>query len=350
MFSITYKDIVPILQDYDIDAKINTISELQRYHYERANPNSREVRLIVKIDLEDTAPIVIRFKNENDVTIELIESQCQFADVLKKNGISTPMQYMANERYASWYTIGGYDVIVTVEQFVENEIKVVDEIVAQKTGELLAKTHNIAEQNNLHVNNKVLFNPFEHNDLFDFDAFMSLENTLVGEDKTLFDMIVDKYNVYMELIFPLRKYPRYAVQGDISNCNLYLTTDGDVGIFDYNRSGDNFLFCDAVMQAIFEARLMDYPENKEGDMETKILDSFWKGYSSLRSFSKEEWKGYPYLCAIIDAFWSSDIRWDKNSLLNVHKSGDSAGVRQWLETIWKRLAAYPSKENHFHCL
>ena len=242
MFSITHEDVASILRDYGITTEINNISELQRYHYERDDPNSKEVRLIVKVVLENDSPLVIRFKNEEDVTLELIERQSQFADTLKQNGILTPTQYLANGRFANWYTIGNYEVIVTLEQFVENEIKVVDEAIAKKTGELLAKTHTIAEQYNLHVENDVLFNPFAHNDLFAFDAFISLEPTLQGDDKVFFDKIVDTYNSYMEVLAPLRNRPQYAVQGDISDCNLYLTKWGEVGIFDFNRSGDNVLF------------------------------------------------------------------------------------------------------------
>lgn len=338
MFKITHKDVASILKDYNIVAQISNISELQRYHYERNDPNSKEVRLIVKVDLEDASSFVIRFKNEEDVTIELIESQSQFADMLKKNGIITPTQYQANGKYANWYTIGGYDVIVTLEQFVENEIKVVDETIAKKTGELLAKTHTIAEQFDLHIENDVLFNPFAHNDLFAYDAFLSLEHLLEGEDKVLFDKIVDTYNTYMEVLAPLRKQPQYAVQGDISDCNLYLAHGGEVGIFDFNRSGDNILFCDVVMQAIFEARLMDYPENRADNFEAKILASFLDGYCSVRSFSKEEQQWYPYLYAIIDAFWSSDVCWNEDSLLNAHKAGNAESVRRWLSTIWERLA------------
>lgn len=343
MFNIACKDIEKILRDYQIFTKMNGFSELQRYHYESDDPNSKEVRLIVKVDLEDETSLVVRFKNEKDVTIELIESQSQFADMLKKNGIITPEQYQANEKYANWYEIGGYDVIVTVEEFVENEITVVDEVVAQKVGELLAKTHTIAEQNNLHVKNEVLFNPFEHNDLFAVDAFMSLQSVLQGEEKALFEMIVDKYNAYMEVLAPLKKRPKYVTQGDMSENNLYISRGSEIGMFDFNRAGDNILFCDAVMQAIFVARLMDYPENVDENFEDKILKAFLEGYCSLRSFSKEEWQSYSYLYAIIDAFWSIDICWSEAGLLKAHESGDSKRVHWWLETIWKRLEALDKK-------
>ncbi len=337
MFTITQDDVAAILREYNIIGEIKAITELQRYHYEKHDPNSREVRLIVRGDLEDGRSLVIRFKNEADITRDLIESQSLFADMLKRNGIITPQQYQSNGRYANWYTVDGYDVIVTIEQFVDNEIKVVDEAIAQKTGKLLAKTHNISEQYDLHVENDVLFDPFKHNDLFAFDAFLSLEHSLTGKAKALFNLIIEKYNTYMEILVPLTQRRKYAVQGDISDCNLYLADDGDVGIFDFNRCGDNILFCDAVMQGVFEARLMDYPENKGENFEAKILSSFWKGYCSVRNFTEEEKQFYPYLRTIIEAFWSSDIRWDENSLLNEHKAGNSDAVMHWLEIIWKRL-------------
>lgn len=337
MFRVNINDIDNILKDYHIIAKTKQISELQRYNYEQDNSNSKYVRLIIKVALDKLPPLVIRFKNESDVTLELIENQSLFADILRKNGIITPYQYKTNGKFAKWYKINGYDVIVTVEQFVENEIKVVDCSTAEKTGALLAKMHTIAENKHLHVHNKVLFDPFEQNDLFDFETFQSLEPTLDKENKVLFDKIVNKYNSYMKILSPLKKQPRYAVQGDISNCNLYRTCSGEIGIFDFNRCGNNILFCDAVMQAVFEARLMDYPENKEDDFESKILMSFFKGYRSVRSFSKEQQHLYPYLHAIINAFWSADIRWNEDSLFHAHKSGDMESVHRWLLIIWERL-------------
>ena len=339
MFHVNDNEIQQILQDYGIVEKIRGFFELERYHYERDDPDSKEVRLIVKVEMEDRSSFVMRFKNEEDVTIELIESQSRFAEILQNNGILTPTQYKVDGKFAKWYRISGYDVIVTVEEFVENELKVVDERIAGKTGELLARMHTIAESNELHINNGVLFDPFAHNDLLAYDIFLDLEASLEGEDKVLFDKIVDKYNQYMDVLEPLKKYPRYAVQGDISNCNLYLAPSGEVGVFDFNRAGDNNLFCDAAMQAIYEARRMDYPESRETDFEAVILKSFLDGYCSIRSLSDTEKQWYPYLQAIITAFWSDDIRWNEDSLHNAHKAGDAEGVRRWLLTIWERLSA-----------
>lgn len=98
MFNVNYADIEDILKDYNIHSKIEGISELQRYDYECNNSSSKEVRLIVKVDLEEASPIVIRFKKEKKVTIKLVESQSQFAEILQKNGIITPTQYQTQGR------------------------------------------------------------------------------------------------------------------------------------------------------------------------------------------------------------------------------------------------------------
>ncbi len=339
MFSVHRTDVDTVLRDFGISLESKDISELQRYDYEHNDYDSNEeVRLIVKVETASGLPLVIRFKNEADVTINSMESQSRFADVMRKSGIATPFQYQSGGFFARQYQINGYDVIVTVEQFAENEIKAVDPVIAGKTGELLARMHSISEKKDLHVCNKVLFDPFAANDLFDFESFMLLESGLVHDDeRVLFHRIVQKYNAYMEVLTPLKRQPRYAVQGDISNCNLYQTRSGEIGIFDFNRCGDNNLFCDAVMQAVFEARLMDYPNDSGREIEAEVLTSFLKGYCSLRNFSEEQQNWYPYLYAMINAFWSFDIRWSDGSLTNAVKNGDRERARKWLETIWQRL-------------
>lgn len=338
MFRADRTDIERILRDFGIGAALADVAELERYPYERKDPASREVRLIMKARLETGASLVIRFKNEADVTMETIESQCRFASELRQSGIVTPRQYQSEGAFAREYTIGGYDVIVTVERFVEGQIKVVDAGIAEKTGALLARTHQIAETRDLHVSNPVLFDPFAENDLFDFGAFHSLGADLSGEDRALFDRIVERYEAYMEFLRPLRGQARYAVQGDISDCNLYQTPSGEIGMFDFNRCGDNVLFCDAVMQGLFEARLMDYPEDGGDDREEAILAAFWKGYRAVRAISEEQRRWYPFLHAVIDAFWSMDVKWREDSLLNAARRGDREKTREWLETIWERIA------------
>ena len=185
MFTVTKEDVARILHDFGIFSDIISFSELQRYHYEKNNPTSKEVRLIIKVNLNNGQSVVVRFKNESDVTLEIISAQSRFAKFLADNGIKTPALFMANHEYARWYTINGFDVIVTVEEFVTGEIHAVDEEIAEKTGSLLAQMHNIAEAGVFHVRNDVLFDPQSKNDLFSFQDFQKQKDFMLSVDEPL---------------------------------------------------------------------------------------------------------------------------------------------------------------------
>ncbi len=337
MFNVTTEQISSILNDFSIKSDIKSFIELQRDDYEEYGSNSKKVRLIIKVDLHNHLPIVIRFKNEVNVTVELIEAQSNFAFLLGTNGIETPVLYTVDGHFAKWYSIGEYDVIVTVEQFVDNEIGCVDISISELTGELLAEMHNVSEKNNCHICAKVLFDPMTSNDLFGFEKFKSFEDKLIAVEPDLYKSIIDKYDEYMKVISAVCNEPRYAVQGDISLCNTYITNGGKIGIFDFNWCGDNNLYFDAIMQAIFEAWLMDYPESYRNNHEAVILPAFLKGYNRKRPFSKFQKDVYPYLYAIISAFELGIIRYDDNSLWNAIKKEDNNAVSIWLKEIYKRI-------------
>lgn len=341
MFSISKMELSPILKDFGISSEIIDLSELQRYHYEEDDPASREVRLIVKADLSDGRAVVIRFKNESDVTLELVNAQSRFAQLLADHGVRTPTLFTSGHAYAQWYTIGGYDVIVTVEAFVSGEVRAVTEKIAEKTGGLLARMHNIAEENAFHVPNEVLFDPLEDNDLFSFSDFQKYRALMRSVDEPLYDEIVAAHDALLQTIRVFENEPRYAVQGDISDCNLYQTDEGEIGVFDFNRSGDNVLYYDAVMQAVFEARLMDYPKEIDGKQEPIILPAFLRGYHRERPFTDDQKAVFPALYAMISAFWRFDILFDDDSLCHAAESGDAEAVRRKMKDISERLRSRP---------
>lgn len=341
MFTTTNKDISLILEDYGITSRIVDFTELQRYHYEKENPESKEVRLIIKVDLDNGQSFVVRFKNEDDVTLDIINAQSRFARLLANQCVETPMTYTANGQYAHWYSIDGYDVIVTVEAFVDGELHTVDEDIAEKTGRLLARMHNIAEDADFHVKNDVLFDPLGRNDLFSFQDFEAQKNFLSALDETLYNNIVQEHATVFQKIRVFENEPRYAVQGDISCCNLYQTVDGSIGVFDFNRCGDNVPYYDAVMQAIFEARLMDYPKEIAGKQESIILSAFLKGYHKERPFTENQKETFPYLYALVSAFWKLDIVWSDNSLRHAVEAEDTETAHQRMREIYSRILSRP---------
>ncbi|MDO4316571.1 MAG: phosphotransferase [Lachnospiraceae bacterium] len=341
MFTVTKEDIALILNDFGIFSDVITFSELQRYNYEKNNPASKDVRLIIKANLNNGQSVVVRFKNESGVTLKVINDQSRFAKSLADNGIKTPALFMANHEYARWYTINRYDVIVTVEEFVTGEIHAVSEKIAEKTGKLLAQMHNMAEAGKFHVQNSVLFDPLSKNELFSFQDFQKQKDCLLSVDEPLYNDIVKEYDNLYQKIRVFENEPRYAVQGDISNCNLYQTADGEVGVFDFNRCGDNVLYYDAIMQAIFESRLMDYSKEIDGNQEGVILPAFLRGYHRERPFTDKQKEVFPYLYAIISAFWLGSIRFDEDSLCYAIEAGDTESVHKWMKKIHRRTVFRP---------
>ncbi len=336
MFTITERDVQNVLKDYGIEGVCTSFRELQRYHYEEVDPASGQVRLIIRAELDNGKRLVIRFKNEDDAPMEVIEAQSRFAGLLFARGIETPKAYTAEGAYARRYRINGYDVTVTVENYVTGEITTVDTKTAEATGRLLAQMHNIAEEADFHVNSDVLFDPLKRNDLFGFEDFTALKDKLTALDSKLYHSIVREYARLIQHLVPFEEEPRYAVQGDVSDCNLYRTQDGRLGVFDFNRCGDNNLYFDAVMQAIFEARLMDYPEELAGKQETVILSAFLNGYRQLRPFTAQQSEAFPYFYALVSAFWLGDVKWDENSLTNTLASGNVIAAHEWMKEIYRR--------------
>ncbi len=336
MFTITEEDIQTVLRDYGITGSCVSFCELQRYHYEEDDLSSKQVRLIIRVDTDEGEALVIRFKNEEDAPIETIEAQSRFAALLYASGIETPKTYLSDGRYARPYRMNGYDVTVTVERFVAGELQIVDAETAEETGSLLAEMHNVAEQADYHVESAVLFDPLSRNDLFGFEEFTAHKDKLSAIDSALYQRIVEAHDRLAAHLKPFEQEARYAVQGDISDCNLYRTREGRLGVFDFNRCGDNNLFFDAVMQAVFEARLMDYPEDLAGRQEEVILPAFLKGYQQKRPFTAEQKAAFPYFYSLVSAFWLADLKWNENSLLNALKSEDSESARRWMEEIFRR--------------
>ncbi len=334
MFNVDEKDLMLILADYGMDENIVSVSELLRYHYEKYDPNSKEVRLILKLELGDGGMVVVKFKNEVGVTKETMEQQSVFSSILEANGIRTPHAFSNGKHFVAEYTLHGYEVLVTVEEFKCGEVKLVDERISEQTGALLAKTHNIAERLNCHVDCPVLFNPFKRNDLMFVNEFIEAAS---GLDKHIFggviEAIMGEYERRMARLEKLKDRPCYAVQGDISDCNLYMDADGELGLFDFNRCGDNILFCDAIMQAVFEARLMDYPESAGDGYEEAILNAFLRGYNAIRPFSDEERRLFSDLYAVIDAFWGMKLIHGENNFLELCRKGDEEELKAFLEDM-----------------
>lgn len=250
---------------------------------------------------------MVKLRHEPDVTEELLTEQIRFSQHLADCGIPTARFHPAAGAYVIRRVLSGYAVLVTVEDFRQGELRRVTPALAEQTGALLGRTHAIARRDHCHVRGPVLFDPFGQNELFSYEDFLALEDRLAGEELRRFRRIQAAYRQHMDALAPLRRRERYAVQGDISNCNLFLTENGEIGLFDFNRCGDAVLFCDAVMQGVFESRLMDYDRALTEDYAGELFARFLAGYHRANPLSPEERDMLPHLYAVITALWRGDL-------------------------------------------
>lgn len=332
MLNLSCREIQSILNRYHIFADIISIEELLRYDCDVTEQDKKEIKLILKIVFPAHHPVVIKFRGGNAERNRqfVIEAQTEFADILRNNGIPTPLYYKSGNSFSVTYEIQGYFTVVTVEDFCENEITLVDDKIAHKTGELLALAHNISETNDCHIPNKVIFDPFEDNDLFDFRAFSKIKDKLSDKDKNVYDKICASYHARVKKLEAIKGRRKYAVQGDLSDCNTFMADNSTVGMFDFNCSGDAVLFCDAIMQGWFVAHLMDYKHAITNEYSDSLATNFFDGYSKHRPFSEIERKLIGDLYAIISAFDCRVMEYNEDSLRNAVERNDMKLVSEIL--------------------
>lgn len=70
IFTVDDDRVRSILHDYGIQDSMDTITELFRYNF-----SGREVRLILKVTFKNRASMVIKLKNEKDLSREVVEQQ-----------------------------------------------------------------------------------------------------------------------------------------------------------------------------------------------------------------------------------------------------------------------------------
>ena len=207
MFEFSKECFPDLLKTYDVYNTISETSELLRLICDVDKQDSKEFKLFYKVSFLDREPIVIKFRggcttrNKPDI----IEKQTEFSDLLRTNNIITPKYYKTGSGFVQRIMIKGYDLSVTVEDFAKNEIKTVNDSISFLQGQLLAKIHNVSEKYECHVPNKTPLNPFTDNDLFSFEEFSKIKQTLPVVFFNDFDEIVASYRIKKKRLEPISK-------------------------------------------------------------------------------------------------------------------------------------------------
>lgn len=318
------------------------VEELLRYDCAVEELSEKQFRLILKLSFEDHKTLVMKFRGGGDERDRrfVIEAQTAFADLLYKNGIPSSQYYRCEPWFTHTFNWNGYHTVVTLEDFCESPIAVIDEDVSYKTGRLLAQMHTVSEENRCHVPNRVIMNVFGENDFFDFLEFEALGKKVNGEHLQMHSEICRIYAEKAEMLTPLKHSPAYAVQGDMSIDNIYRTDSGEIGVFDFNCSGDNILFCDAVMEAWYMAHNMDYAQALTDEFSDQLACAYLRGYHEMRPFTDAEKQMIPPLYAIATAF---DGR-ITDRLSQAIDEGRVDNIRVVLDWVYHSLTNYQSGE------
>jgi Ser/Thr protein kinase RdoA (MazF antagonist) len=315
--NLTAKDISKVLGQYHIDAEINGFSFCINGYDEQAH----EAKFIVKVDLFSHEPVIVKFIRQNRNPRHVIEEQSRFSEQLRKHGILTAKRYKCGGVYCSVYPCNGLDLDVTVEDYMGAEIERIDHELAYKIGDLMARNHHIAAENNLHINAGTLFNVTGYNEVSGYPAFIKWgTDGLI--DKNIFNAICSVYDERFGRIQAVwDSLPKYATQGDYSTNNLTYIGE-DLGIFDYNNAGDETLAGDMILEGLLIAYEHDLAEGLTDNDRLGLFKSFASGYLNRRPFSEAEKRVADDIYALSRGLWFTRIMYGDDAL---EKSMDDSG-------------------------
>lgn len=315
-YSVTERELTPVLARFGIHGAIRGMAELlHRFDTE----DSQEVRLIVRVDLADGRALVVKLLREENVTQEGLTAQGAFSEHLRARGVDTPRRYRAGDALCLPLAVAGRQVLVTVEDFMPGEMTLV------------------TEADGCHVAQPVIFDPLAENDLMDPEVFRELLPRLSEPQRRQGEAILHQQEALMQSLAPLARRPRYAVQGDMSNCNLYRTPAGGLGCYDYNNCGNNTLLGDMALEAYLVCRLLDDPAPANDASDRSRLALFVAAYDAVRPLSAKDRQLLRQIAALTEGFWPWVIRWEDGSLHAALERGDGAAVDAILAQMAARL-------------
>ena len=141
--------------------------------------------------------LVLKVRREEELPLSRLASQCAFSEYLAKNGVRTARllpvlscgEGRNGESFAAELPMEGGPALVTAERFCGGQLTVVTPDLAEAMGELLARAHTLSERGGCHAEGRVLFDPFQENDLFSLEEFEALLPVLAGENRRLAEAI-----------------------------------------------------------------------------------------------------------------------------------------------------------------
>lgn len=317
------EDFEVVLSQYGIHESIVS-SELLFEMYD-----NNEIKVITKCNYENRSPIILKLLHEDRHPHYIIEQQSAFSELLRSNGILTPKRYKSKGIYCGTYDHNGIVYDTTVEDYLGEEIKLIDIHLAFLVGKLMGEMHKISAENNCHISTKTIFDLMGYNEVSGFNTFMKYVQSGVLPCM-ISEQIINEYRKRISIIkMGWDQLPRFASQGDISINNL-TQIGNEIGIFDYNIAGDAVLVCDLVLEALLTAYEMDIPDTvKRSDIFIKFIE----GYLSVYKLGKQELRAAWNILIVSDAFWFKKFKYTDNSLSCLVERHDTKRIGIFLKEL-----------------
>lgn len=317
---------------FGINDEIKKITPYFDYFNFVSSPS--EVKYIAKVEFLNHNSVVIRITKEKHIESKLIEKQCAFSQKLMSLGINTPKRHKVNGKYVGVIKYKNHILNVTIEEYVNENLKKLNKKLTYDVGVLMGFMHKISEIHKLKINSTgYVFNLLGSNDVIGYDKLIELNEKYQLDNHRIQD-IKNKYDLYLNsLKEKLKSLEKYAVQGDLYFDNLTYVDD-ELWVYDYNIACDEYLIVDMVIQGLLLAYEADYEEDLSVE---EYFNVFYQGYKTQRQLSKLELEIFNLIWPMANALWFTKIHIKENSLESLLKDNKMEQAKKNIELICNKL-------------
>jgi len=315
------------LKKFSIYSSINDIEPC--LEYEGTDEKGEKLKYIYRIKFSDCPSLIIKITKEK-YTYEVIEEQCDFSEKLRKKGIPVAKHIQSEGKYC--ILCDGFHI--TLEEDLSESLIRIDLELAKKIGTLMGKMHKTAEDNNLHLSTRTIFDFMKHNEVDGSNRFYELINEYSIDSKIIERVNIQRKKVIEKIMLNWEELPCFGCQGDFSLNNLTLNSSEELCIFDFNIAGDSVLVADLVLEALLIAHEF---ERADQSGVNELFISMVHSYQDIRPLSKQEIETAAALWAYSEAFWFTLVDYRDHSLGNALKNQDIKKANQGLNRILNEL-------------
>lgn len=105
-----------------------------------------KIKKIIKLEFNSQISLVLKLSHEKNITRDIIEEQSVFSEKLRNCGVITPRRFISDCSYCIIYLIEELQFLVTIEEFLGDEIRYIDEDCVIKIATLMASNHKISQK------------------------------------------------------------------------------------------------------------------------------------------------------------------------------------------------------------